>query len=44
MLQSTEHALVGRKTASDEIPNRLFPVFRDRDELSGAADLGEAWS
>jgi len=28
----------GEKAA---IPRRLFPVFRDREELPGASDLGE---
>ena len=32
--------LVGRKTYRGTIPKRIFPVFRDRDELPGAADLG----
>lgn len=32
--------LVGRKTPNGEVPRRIFPVFRDRDELPGAADLG----
>jgi hypothetical protein len=32
--------LVGRKTSHGEIPKRLFPIFRDRDELPGASDLG----
>ena len=32
--------LVGRASEGDEIPKRLFPVFRDRDELPGASDLG----
>ncbi len=32
--------LVGRATAHGPIPARLTPVFRDRDELAGAADLG----
>ena len=32
--------LVGRKTPHGEIPKRLFPIFRDRDELPGASDLG----
>ena len=31
--------LVGRST-SGEVPKRLFPIFRDRDELPGASDLG----
>lgn len=32
--------LIGRATGQGPIPGRLVPVFRDRDELSGAADLG----
>jgi hypothetical protein len=32
--------LVGRKVPTGEIPKRLFPIFRDRDELPGASDLG----
>lgn len=32
--------LVGSKTALGEVPARLKPIFRDRDELSSAADLG----
>jgi tetratricopeptide (TPR) repeat protein len=31
--------LVGRKTVHGRVPARLAPVFRDRDELTGAADL-----
>lgn len=32
--------LVGRETPQGEVPKRLFPVFRDREELPGASDLG----
>ncbi len=32
--------LVGRQSPVGTIPRRLFPVFRDRDELPGASDLG----
>jgi hypothetical protein len=32
--------IVGKKTPHGEIPRRLFPIFRDRDELPGASDLG----
>lgn len=32
--------LVGRETSNGTLPRRLFPVFRDRDELPGASDLG----
>jgi eukaryotic-like serine/threonine-protein kinase len=31
--------LIGRATDIGPVPGRLVPVFRDRDELSGAADL-----
>ena len=32
--------LIGRPTEHGPIPRRLTPVFRDREELTGAADLG----
>jgi tetratricopeptide (TPR) repeat protein len=32
--------LVGTKTAVGEVPARIKPVFRDRDELSSSGDLG----
>lgn len=32
--------IVGRETAQGQISKRLFPVFRDREELPGASDLG----
>lgn len=32
--------IVGRETRLGAVPRRIFPVFRDRDELPGAADLG----
>src|SRR5688500_3070787 len=32
--------IVGRETAQAQISKRLFPVFRDREELPGASDLG----
>ncbi len=32
--------IVGRETAQGQISRRLFPVFRDREELPGASDLG----
>lgn len=32
--------LVGQSTAAGVIPKRLTPVFRDRDELASANDLG----
>lgn len=31
--------LVARVTPQGQVPRRLFPVFRDREELSGSADL-----
>jgi TIR domain-containing protein len=38
---SVPRSLVGRSTRKHgELPKRIFPVFRDRDELPGAADLG----
>lgn len=33
-------SLVGRETAYGAIPRRLSPVFRDEEELAGAAELG----
>ncbi len=33
--------LTGRKTEFGDVPTRLLPVFRDREELSGAPDLGD---
>ena len=33
--------IVGKETAMGEIPARLAPVFRDRDELPSATNLGE---
>jgi hypothetical protein len=32
--------LVGRTNAFGSVPRRIFPVFRDREELPGAFDLG----
>ena len=32
--------LVGQNTAAGVIPKRLAPIFRDRDELASATDLG----
>ncbi|HEY6986352.1 MAG TPA: toll/interleukin-1 receptor domain-containing protein, partial [Rhodanobacteraceae bacterium] len=32
--------LVGQTTAAGSIPRRLAPIFRDRDELPSATDLG----
>ncbi len=32
--------LVGTKTGVGEVPSRIKPVFRDRDDLSSATDLG----
>lgn len=33
-------ALVGTHTACGVVPNRLAPIFRDREELASATDLG----
>jgi hypothetical protein len=33
-------ALVGRASRNGPVPSRLIPIFRDRDELSAAHDLG----
>jgi len=33
--------LVGRETARGPVPERLAPIFRDRDELPAATDLSE---
>jgi hypothetical protein len=33
--------LVGRVTSAGAIPRKLFPIFRDRDELSGGENLDE---
>jgi hypothetical protein len=35
------NALVGQATRSGPVPARLSPVFRDRDELASATDLGQ---
>ena len=32
--------LVGQNSQYGPIPSRLYPIFRDRDELAGAAQLG----
>ena len=32
--------LVGKKSPFGPVPSRLYPIFRDRDELAGAAQLG----
>ena len=32
-------ALAGRETEAGPVPARLFPIFRDRDELSAGPDL-----
>ncbi|WP_052631993.1 TIR domain-containing protein [Pseudoxanthomonas suwonensis] len=34
--------LVGRTTGLGEVPARLTPIFRDRDELAAAGDLSDA--
>ena len=33
-------ALVGKPLHGGSTPRRMFPLFRDRDELAGAAELG----
>jgi tetratricopeptide (TPR) repeat protein len=33
-------SLIGTKTALGEVPKRLAPIFKDRDELPSATDLG----
>lgn len=33
--------LVGRQTPAGEVPRRFAPIFRDRDELPSASNLGE---
>ena len=33
--------LVGRETDAGPVPERLAPIFRDRDELATATNLGE---
>jgi hypothetical protein len=33
------NSMVGRSVAKHEIPKRLFPIFRDIDELPGASNL-----
>ena len=37
-------AIMGRDTFYGAVPKRLFPVFRDREELPTAADLSGALS
>ncbi len=37
-------AIIGRDTLYGPVPRRLFPVFRDREELPTAADLSEVIS
>jgi len=32
--------LLGSSSSGDELPKRLFPVFRDKDELASSSDLG----
>jgi tetratricopeptide (TPR) repeat protein len=34
--------LVGRETPTGTVPKKLFPVFRDRDELAGSSELGRS--
>jgi tetratricopeptide (TPR) repeat protein len=38
---SIPNHLVGRETSRGKIPKRLRPVFKDREELPTASDLGE---
>jgi FOG: WD40 repeat len=38
---SVPRALVGKQTDVGPLPKKLFPVFRDRDELSAAGSLPE---
>jgi hypothetical protein len=33
--------LVGKITTQGPVPKRIFPIFRDREELPGSASLGE---
>ena len=33
--------LIGRASRDGAVPGRLFPVFRDRDELPGSSELGK---
>ncbi len=33
-------SLVGKETEAGKVPPRVYPIFRDRDELRAAADLG----
>lgn len=35
------HAKIAASASGEPLPKRLFPVFRDRDELAGAPDLSE---
>jgi len=35
------HALAGKLTANGVVPRRLTPIFRDQQDLSAGADLGE---
>ena len=32
--------LIGKNSQFGPVPSRLYPIFRDRDELAGAAQLG----
>jgi hypothetical protein len=34
--------LVGKASRDGQVPARLFPIFRDRDELPSSANLGDA--
>jgi hypothetical protein len=39
--KALEFYRIPRRLRGGEIPERLYPVFRDRDELSSAANLNE---
>ena len=39
--KALESYRVPKRLRSSSIPEKLYPVFRDRDELSSAADLSE---
>ena len=35
-------SLIGRSASKGVVPSRIFPVFRDRDELASSPDLSES--
>jgi hypothetical protein len=39
--RALESYKIPKHLRSDQVPDRLFPIFRDRDELSSGADLNE---